>query len=85
MEENVLEKMKASHISMEFSNWVSIWSPGENYVGNSGSKSKIKFHVLNSVSQMTNSEGKSRDISATIFLLNESPVKQAIISFLFGV
>lgn len=85
MEENVLEKMKANYMYMVLSKWVSIWSPGENYVGNSGSKPKIKFHVLNSASQMTNSEGKSRDVSATTFLLNESPVKRAIISLLFGV
>lgn len=85
MEENVLEKMNFNHRSMDFSDWVSIWSPGENYMGNSGSKPTIKFHVVNSVSQRTSSEEKLRDASATIFLMNWSPVKGAINSLLPGV
>lgn len=85
MEENVLEILKFNHRSIEFSDRVSISSPGENYMGNSGSKPTIKFHVLNSVSQRTNSEEKLRDVSATIFLMNGSPVKGAINSLLLGV
>lgn len=78
-------KRKFNHRRTEFSVWVSIWSPGENYVGNSRSKSTIKFHVLNSESQRTNSEEKLRDVCATIFLINGSPVKGEINSLLLGV
>lgn len=85
VEENVLRKMRANHITMEFSNWVSIWSPGENNMGISESKPKIQFHVLNSVSQMVNFVEKMRDVYASIFLRNESLVKEAINSLLFGV
>lgn len=77
--------MRFNHRTVEFSDWISIWSPGESYVGNSGSKRTIKSHVLNSVSQRNNSEEKLRDFSATIFLMNGSPVKGAINSLLLGV
>lgn len=43
--------------------------------GNYRSKSAVKFHVLNSVSQRTSSEEKLRGVCATIFLINGSPVK----------
>jgi len=70
---------------MKFSDWVSTWSPGETYMGNSGSKPTIKFHILSSISQRTNSEEKSRGVSATILLTSASPVKKAINSLLLGV
>lgn len=54
-------------------------------MGISESKPKIQFHVLNSVSQMVNFVEKMRDVYATIFLTNESLVKEAINSLLFGV
>lgn len=85
MEESVLGKMRANYKTMEFSSCVSMWSPGENNMGISESKPKIRFHVLNSVSQMANCVEKMRDVSATIFLTNESLVKEAINSLLFGV
>lgn len=53
--------------------------------GNYRSKSTVKFHVLNSVSQRTSSEEKLRDVCATIFFINGSPMKGKMHSLLLGV